>query len=165
MVSNIQFFFATKSWEIIATSLFRRLLDAVHKIRYQKQRPNVDRISACVRMHHPQYSNEAVQAHLDSCCDAGVLAKVVNKGLVSYRDPGSAPGRGHRTLHVSSRDTDLSKVFSRAVRELHRMALEGEDDDEDEDEDRPPAPEVVDLAAVEAHVRAGYAVEVRKATF
>ena len=30
------------------------LLDAIHKIRYQKQRPNVERIAACVRMHHPQ---------------------------------------------------------------------------------------------------------------
>ena len=36
------------------------LLDAIHKIKYQKQRPNVEMIAACIRQHHPQYSNETV---------------------------------------------------------------------------------------------------------
>ena len=36
------------------------LLDAIHKIKYQKQRPNVERVAACIRQHHPQYSNETV---------------------------------------------------------------------------------------------------------
>ena len=36
------------------------LLDAIHKIRYQKQRPNVERVAQCIRQHHPQYSNETV---------------------------------------------------------------------------------------------------------
>ena len=43
------------------------LLDAIHKIRYQKQRPNVQRVAACIRMHHPQYSDEAVEEHLEQC--------------------------------------------------------------------------------------------------
>ena len=64
------------------------LLDAIHKIRYQKQRPNVERVAACIRMHHPQYSNEAVEEHLEQCVENGSVAKIVNKGLVSYRDPG-----------------------------------------------------------------------------
>ncbi len=55
------------------------LLDAIHKIRYQKQRPNVDRISACVRMHHPQYSNEAVEEHLEACAQNGAIQKVGKK--------------------------------------------------------------------------------------
>ena len=117
------------------------LLDAIHKIRYQKQRPNVERISACIRMHHPQYSNEAVQEHIEMCVANKTISKVImidkftclylyflaakyplyiypirydffqvcNKGLVSYRDPESAPGRGQKTLHVTS-DMDLTKV-------------------------------------------------------
>lgn len=50
--------------------------DAIHKIRYQKQRPNLDRVCACIRMHHPQYSNEAVQEHLDLCVENGTIQKV-----------------------------------------------------------------------------------------
>ena len=52
------------------------LMDAIHKIRYQKQRPNVERISACIRMHHPQYSNEAVQEHIEMCVTNKTIAKV-----------------------------------------------------------------------------------------
>ena len=29
-------------------------------LQYQKQRPNVERVAACIRQHHPQYSNETV---------------------------------------------------------------------------------------------------------
>ena len=36
------------------------LQDAIHKIKYQKQRPNVERVAACIRQHHPQYSNDTV---------------------------------------------------------------------------------------------------------
>ena len=53
------------------------LLDAIHKIRYQKQRPNVERISACIRMHHPQYSNEAVQEHIEMCVANKTISKVI----------------------------------------------------------------------------------------
>ena len=52
------------------------LLDAIHKIRYQKQRPNVERISACILMHHPQYSNEAVQEHIEMCVANKTITKV-----------------------------------------------------------------------------------------
>ena len=45
------------------------------------------------------------------------LLQIVNKGLVSYRDPDSAPGRGQKTLHVTG-DMNLTKMFSKAVREL-----------------------------------------------
>ena len=40
----------------------------------------------------------------------GSIAKVINKGLTSYRDPGSAPGRGQKTLHITAADMDLTKV-------------------------------------------------------
>ena len=74
-----------------------------------------------------------------------LVNQVVNKGMVSYRDPESAPGRGQRTLHVTSEDVDLSKLFSRAVRELTSTGEDG--------------PEV-DLDSVEESIRANYAVEV-----
>ena len=57
------------------------LLDAIHKIRYQKQRPNVERISACIRMHHPQYSNEAVQEHIEMCVANKTITKVTKLNM------------------------------------------------------------------------------------
>jgi hypothetical protein len=45
------------------------------------------------------------------------LFQVINKGLVSYRDPESAPGRGQKTLNVT-RDMDLTKLFVKCLREL-----------------------------------------------
>jgi hypothetical protein len=42
---------------------------------------------------------------------------VINKGLVSYRDPESAPGRGQKTLNVT-RDMDLTKLIVKCLREL-----------------------------------------------
>ena len=38
-----------------------------------------------------------------------LMLQVVNKGLVSYKDPESGPGRGQKTLHVTG-DMDLTKV-------------------------------------------------------
>ena len=35
-------------------------------LQYQKQRPNVERVAACIRQHHPQYSNETVHQVLDT---------------------------------------------------------------------------------------------------
>jgi histone acetyltransferase MYST4 len=119
------------------------LLDAIHKIRYQKQRPNVERISACIRMHHPQYSNEAVQEHIEMCVANKNITKVCNKGLVSYRDPESAPGRGQKTLHVTN-DMDLTKMFCKALRELSETCgIQGST-----------------LQTVENHIRSIYSVEV-----
>ena len=36
------------------------LLITLFFLQYQKQRPNVERVAACIRQHHPQYSNETV---------------------------------------------------------------------------------------------------------
>jgi len=66
--------------------------------------------------------------------------QVEHKGLISYRDPESAPGRGHRTLHVAA-DMDLTKMFVRAVRDSPSAGVQG-------------------LSGVEAHIRANFDVEV-----
>uniref|UniRef100_A0A0K2TI91 Uncharacterized protein n=1 Tax=Lepeophtheirus salmonis TaxID=72036 RepID=A0A0K2TI91_LEPSM len=120
------------------------LLDAIHKIRYQKQRPNVERVSACIRMHHPQYSNETVEEYLELAVSEGIVSKVLNKGLISYRDPGSAPGRGQKTLHITG-DMDLCKMVLKCMRELEGDAAGGS----------PWIP----LSRLEAHIREVYAVE------
>lgn len=125
------------------------LLDAIHKIRYQKQRPNLERISACIRMHHPQYNNDVVEEHLETCVENKLIQKVVNKGLVSYRDPESGPGRGQKTLHINSYDHDLTKLFVRAVRDLV-----GSNNEKN--------PDGISLRAVERQIRNTFAVEVNQ---
>ena len=44
---------------------------------------NVERISACVRMHHPQYSNEAIERHLDACAENNSIQKVSSRICVN----------------------------------------------------------------------------------
>ena len=42
-------------------------------LQYQKQRPNVERVAACIRQHHPQYSNETVHQVYWYCTGTCVL--------------------------------------------------------------------------------------------
>ena len=113
------------------------LLDAIHKIKYQKQRPNVERVAACIRQHHPQYSNETVfqvrlwsvhdcqrdltnivLQHLEESVRSGQIQRSENKGKVTYKDPESGPrGKSKHGLKLGP-SVDITKIFVKAVREL-----------------------------------------------
>lgn len=71
--------------------------------------------------------------------------QVVNKGMTSYRDPESSSGRGQKTLHIKSYDTDLTRIFAKAVRESSKDKH----------------PEGATIRAVERHIRSTYIVEVK----
>lgn len=114
------------------------LLDAIHKIKYQKQRPNVERVAACIRQHHPQYNNETVYQRLEDAVREGNIKRFENKGNISYKDPETCKGRVN-ALKLGP-DLDLTKVFVRGVREL------GEVDGSS-------------IRAVEKFVRSSYEVE------
>jgi len=88
-------------------------LDAIRKIRSQKQRPSVERICHAIRQHH-NYHEEEIAEHLEVAVKRGDVLKIFNKGQSSYKDPG---GLQSRPLKVT-RSTDLSKVLGKAVREL-----------------------------------------------
>lgn len=88
-------------------------LDAIRKIRSQKQRPSVERICHAIRQHH-NYHEEEIAEHLEVAVKRGDVLKIFNKGQSSYKDPG---GVQSKPLKVA-KTTDLSKVFSKAVREL-----------------------------------------------
>ena len=89
------------------------ILDAIRKIRAQKQRPSVERICHAIRKHHP-HSEEVVSSYLEKLVEAGSVLKVFNKGQNTYKDPGGVQSR----QLVITKDTDLSKVIARAAREL-----------------------------------------------
>ncbi|XP_015585955.1 histone acetyltransferase KAT6B isoform X2 [Cephus cinctus] len=88
-------------------------LDAIRKIRSQKQRPSVERICHAIRQHH-NYHEEEIAEHLEIAVKRGDVLKIFNKGQSSYKDPG---GLQSRPLKVG-KATDLSKVVGKAVREL-----------------------------------------------
>lgn len=88
-------------------------LDAIRKIRSQKQRPSVERICHAIRQHH-NYHEEEIAEHLEVAVKRGDVLKIFNKGQSSYKDPGVLQSK---PLKVS-RGTDLSKVLGKAVREL-----------------------------------------------
>lgn len=91
----------------------RWILDAIHKIRSQKQRPSVERICHAIRQHH-NYHEDVVSERLERAVREGAVLKVYNKGQSSYKDPG---GLQSRTLRVAP-DADLSRAVAKAVREL-----------------------------------------------
>ncbi|GLH01557.1 Uncharacterized protein GBIM_07680, partial [Gryllus bimaculatus] len=90
------------------------ILEAIRKIRQQKQRPSVERISHAIRQHHP-FSIDAISEQLEIAVKDGNVLKVFNKGQSSYKDPG---GMQNRQLTVV-KGSDLSKVIAKAARELN----------------------------------------------
>ena len=112
-------------------------LDAIRKIRSQKQRPSVERICHAIRLSH-DFHEEVISENLQAAVKRGDILKIFNKGQSSYKvrfndkvklilmkvfvinlinylqDPG---GLQARPLKVN-RSTDICKVIVKAVREL-----------------------------------------------
>ncbi|XP_049875953.1 histone acetyltransferase KAT6B isoform X2 [Pectinophora gossypiella] len=114
----------------------RWILEAIHKIRSQKQRPSVERICHAIRQHH-NYHEDVVSERLERAVREGAVLKVYNKGQSSYKDPG---GLQNKTLRLSP-DADVSRAVAKAVREL------GERDGSS-------------LKTIERHLRQAYQVNV-----
>lgn len=91
----------------------RWILEAIRKIRSQKQRPSVERICHAIRQHH-NYHEDVVSERLERAVREGAVLKVYNKGQSSYKDPG---GLQSRTLRIAP-DVDVSRAVAKAVREL-----------------------------------------------
>ncbi|KAJ2945391.1 hypothetical protein O0L34_g195 [Tuta absoluta] len=91
----------------------RWILEAIHKIRSQKQRPSVERICHAIRQHH-NYHEDVVSERLERAVREGAVLKVYNKGQSSYKDPG---GLQNKTLRFAP-DVDISRAVAKAVREL-----------------------------------------------
>ena len=90
------------------------ILEAIRKIRSQKQRPNVDRICHAVRQFH-KVSNDSIIEQLELAVRDGSILKVISKGICSYRDPDSRFRK--RVLKVGSK-TDLTKIIIRSIKDI-----------------------------------------------
>lgn len=88
------------------------ILEAIRKIRCQKQRPSIQRICQAIGVHH-KFHEDIVAEKLEEAVEAGAVIKVYNKGMHSYKAP-----IAKRRLAVKHNNTDLSRLVARAVREL-----------------------------------------------
>lgn len=87
------------------------ILEAIRKIRFQKQRPSIQRICQAIGSHH-KFHEDIVAEKLEEAVEAGAVVKVYNKGLHSYKAP-----MARRRIAVT-KNSDLRKLVAIAVREL-----------------------------------------------
>ncbi|XP_064113125.1 histone acetyltransferase KAT6A-like isoform X2 [Macrobrachium nipponense] len=103
----------------------QRILSAIAKIRSQKQRPNLERITQAMR----QWPPDVVITNLQAQVDAGAVLYLEKRGIESYADPRNPPMRigrvSTRAPTASSRAADLVGKVVRAVRELMSDNSEG----------------------------------------
>lgn len=89
------------------------VLNAVNKIRGQKQRPSLERIANAIRQHH-RYPVKDIETQIERCVESGAVLKVFNKGQNTYMNPG---GTANRKLVINA-DTDLTKILVKVVGQL-----------------------------------------------
>ena len=99
-------------------SFSHQILQAVTKVRAQKQRPNEERICGVMRQKYKGMKDKEILAHLEKAVEDGVLLRIMSKGQSSYRDPKSTSTLQPRILHVN-RHVDLKKVIIRAIKDLN----------------------------------------------
>ncbi|EDV56954.1 histone acetyltransferase KAT6A [Drosophila erecta] len=87
------------------------ILEAISKIRSQKQRPSVQRICQAIGTHH-KFHEDIVAEKLEKAVESGAVIKVYNKGLHSYKAP-----MAKRRVKVD-KNTNLYKLVAKAVHDL-----------------------------------------------
>ncbi|XP_071986766.1 histone acetyltransferase KAT6B isoform X2 [Engystomops pustulosus] len=106
------------------------ILEAIQKVKRQKQRPSEDRICHAVCVSHG-LDKRLVLEQLELSVQDGSVLKVLNKGVASYKDPEN-PGRlttttpcplskstkGQQTVGIDLRSVDWNKLLRRAVEGL-----------------------------------------------
>ena len=99
------------SQEVSAEVWQEWILQAIRKIRSQKQRPSIQRICQAIGSHH-KFHEDIVAGKLEVAVKAGAVIKLYNKGMHSYKAPSA------RKSVAVSKDSDISRLVVKAVREL-----------------------------------------------
>lgn len=87
------------------------ILEAIRKIRSQKQRPSTQRICQAIGSHH-KFHEDIVAGKLEEAVSNGAVIKLYNKGLHSYKAPVA-----RKSVNIS-KETDITRLVVKAVREL-----------------------------------------------
>ncbi|CAL1543258.1 unnamed protein product [Lymnaea stagnalis] len=93
------------------------ILEAVHKIKNQKQRPNKDRIIIAIRQNH-QVSEDSIFEQLELSVKNGKLLRVESNNDYTYKDPAlvSVPHGKSKTLELDKK-ADLTKLVFQCLRQ------------------------------------------------
>ncbi|XP_037319585.2 histone acetyltransferase KAT6B isoform X2 [Pungitius pungitius] len=108
------------------------ILEAIQKIKRQKQRPSEDRICHAVATSHG-LDKKTVLEQLELSVHDGSILKVTNKGSASYKDPGSLARVGPITpanVSVPSKESISNSSDLRYIdwNKILKRAIEGLDD-------------------------------------
>ncbi|XP_069123759.1 histone acetyltransferase KAT6B-like isoform X3 [Argopecten irradians] len=114
------------------------ILEAIGKVKCQKQRPSFDRICHAIQQYH-KVTKESIEEQLNLAIKDGTVLQVYNKGLVSYKDADANAHLKPKVLHVD-KSTDLCKIIVRSIRALGEM-------------------EGSSLSKIEKHIQNSYNVE------
>ncbi|XP_070812539.1 histone acetyltransferase KAT6B-like isoform X2 [Pituophis catenifer annectens] len=106
------------------------ILEAIHKVKRQKQRPSEERICHAVCASHG-LDKKTVSEQLELSVQDGSVLKVTNKGLASYKDPDNPgrfsslklddipkPSKGSKGTCHELRNVDWNKLLRRAIEGL-----------------------------------------------
>ncbi|XP_015742998.1 histone acetyltransferase KAT6B, partial [Python bivittatus] len=106
------------------------ILEAIQKVKRQKQRPSEERICHAVCASHG-LDKKTVSEQLELSVQDGSVLKVTNKGLASYKDPDNPgrfsslklddipkPTKGSRGTCNELRNVDWNKLLRRAIEGL-----------------------------------------------
>ncbi|XP_022240060.1 histone acetyltransferase KAT6B-like isoform X2 [Limulus polyphemus] len=92
------------------------LLEAIHKVKTQKQRPSAQRICSAVRQNH-KVSEESVIEQLELAVSEGAVLQVINKGVCSYKDPKGVVQLKTNTMKIN-KTTNMLKLIVKVIKEL-----------------------------------------------
>ncbi|KAK3090335.1 hypothetical protein FSP39_011013 [Pinctada imbricata] len=108
-------------FELLSNPKYSRwILDAINKVKHQKQRPNLERISNAIRQTH-NVTVDLISEQLELAVRDGIILKIVGKdGVCSYRDPAVVTQLKTRTLKVD-KNVDLTKTVIKSLRELRDL--------------------------------------------
>ncbi|KAF6213166.1 hypothetical protein GE061_010881 [Apolygus lucorum] len=102
-----------KDSDVPSSQWAKWVVEAINKIRQQKQRPSLERVCHGVRQNH-SYSEGVIADKIENLVEEGLILKVYNKGKCSYKDPGGMQSR----FLVINKDSDLTKLVARSVKEI-----------------------------------------------
>jgi len=97
------------------------LMDAIRKVRRQKQRPSIERICSVVQNQHEDVTAAEVSAELDFAIRSGSVICVERKGAVSYRESSTSFRAGDkfpRSVDKSPSPAAVQEAVVLAVREI-----------------------------------------------
>ncbi|GFS01306.1 histone acetyltransferase [Elysia marginata] len=93
------------------------ILEAVHKVKHQKQRPNNDRIIGAIRQNH-QVTEESILEQLELAVKDGHILRVESNNDFTYKDPALTPYKPSKKKVLDiEKKTELFKVVFHCLQE------------------------------------------------